>query len=39
MRGYDGQFAHISLSLVHHMLLTNQDLDNRVSSLMEEVYY
>lgn len=39
MRGYDGQFAHTSLSLVHHMLLTNRDLQNRVSSLIEEVLF
>lgn len=38
MRGYDGQFAHISLSLVHNMLLTNKDLHTRVSSLIENVY-
>jgi mediator of RNA polymerase II transcription subunit 23 len=37
MRGYDGQAAHTSLSLVHHMLLTDRDLHTRVSSLVEEV--
>ena len=37
MRGYDGQFAHTSLSLVQHMLLTNQDLHTRVSGLIDNV--
>lgn len=37
MRGYDGKSAHTSLSLVHHMLLTDHDLYSRASSLVEEV--
>ena len=37
MRGYDGQFAHTCLSIVHYMLLTNQDFQSRVSTLVKEV--
>ena len=37
MRGYDGQCAHTGLSLVQHMLLTNHELQSRVSSLVQEV--
>ena len=37
MRGYDGRYATIGLSLIHNMLLTNQDLQTRVTSLVENV--
>ena len=36
-RGYDGQFAHICLSIMHYMLLTNQDFQSQVSTLVKEV--
>jgi mediator of RNA polymerase II transcription subunit 23 len=37
MRGYDGRYATTALSLIHNMLLTNQDLQTRVASLVENV--
>ena len=37
MRGYDGRYATTGLSLIHTMLLTNEDLSNTVASLVENV--
>lgn len=37
MRGYNGHSAHTSLSLVHHMLLSDNELQTRVASLIANV--